>query len=190
MAYLNEDQLHDLGFKSLGRDVKVSDKASIYDAGEIEIGDFSRIDDFCVVSGKVNIGKYCHITPMCLIAGGTKGVVLSDFCTLAYGVKVFSQSDDYSGKSMVNSLIQDCYKYEIKQKTILERQVIVGANTVIMPGVTIQEGCAIGAASLVNKNTDAWGIYVGTPAIRIKDRSKQLLEFEAKFLTEVKDDPI
>jgi hypothetical protein len=46
MAYLTDEQLKDMGFKSLGNNVKVSDKASIYNANQIEIGDNSRIDDF------------------------------------------------------------------------------------------------------------------------------------------------
>ena len=54
MAYLTEDELKTLGFKSLGENVKISDKASIYDAHNIQIGDNSRIDDFCVISGNVS----------------------------------------------------------------------------------------------------------------------------------------
>src|SRR5690554_3494337 len=109
MAYLTETQLNEIGFKNLGKNVKISDKASIYNADQIEIGDNSRIDDFCVISGKVIIGKYVHITPMCLIADRKLGIIMEDFCTIAYGVKVFSQSDDYSGKTMVNSLIPEKY---------------------------------------------------------------------------------
>ena len=60
MAYLTENQLQQLGFKSLGKNVKVSDKASIYNYDQIEIGDNSRIDDFCILSGNIKIGKYCH----------------------------------------------------------------------------------------------------------------------------------
>ncbi|MBD8753484.1 acyltransferase, partial [Pseudomonas fluorescens] len=93
MAYLTNEQLALIGFKKLGKDVKISDRASIYNADQIEIGDFSRIDDFCVISGKIKFGRFNHITPMCLIAGGTPGIVFEDFCTLAYGVKIFSQSD-------------------------------------------------------------------------------------------------
>ena len=68
-------------FKSLGKDLKISDKASIYNPECIELGDYSRIDDFCVVSGKVKIGKYVHIAPFCLIAGGEEGVVMDDSTT-------------------------------------------------------------------------------------------------------------
>ena len=73
MAYLTEEELKAAGFKKLGRNVKISDKASIYDADKMEIGDNSRIDDFCVVSGNILIGKFVHIAPMCLVAGGELG---------------------------------------------------------------------------------------------------------------------
>src|SRR5690554_7845280 len=104
MAYLPQEALQDLRFKSLGKNVKISDKASIYNPETIELGDFSRIDDFCVISGRVSIGKYVHVTPHGLIAGGEKGVFIGDFSGLSYGVRIFSQSDDYSGNTMVSSL--------------------------------------------------------------------------------------
>ena len=63
MAYYSKEKLNNMGFKSLGRNVKISDKASIYNFGQIEIGHNSRIDDFCVVSGKITIGRNVHITP-------------------------------------------------------------------------------------------------------------------------------
>ena len=187
MAYLTLSELNNMGFKSLGKNVKISDKASIYNANEIEIGDNSRIDDFCIISGNITIGSHCHITPMCLLAGGEKGIHLNDFCTLAYGVKIFSQSDDYSGETMVNSLIPKKFKNEKKEKVTLERQVIVGAGSMIMPGVTVAEGCSIGAMTLVNKSTKPWGIYLGIPAKKIKNRKQTLLELEQQFLEENND---
>lgn len=188
MAYLNEIQLRELGFKNLGINVKISDKTSIYNAELIELGDNTRIDDFCVISGKVVIGKYCHITPMCLIAGGVPGIFFSDFCTLAYGVKIFAQSDDYSGLTLTNSLIPKKFKDEIFKSVSIGRHVIVGADSVILPGVDIAEGCSIGAMSLINKSTESWGIYVGSPARRLKDRKQDMLELEKKFLKEIAND--
>lgn len=190
MPYYSEAQLASMHFKRLGKGVKISDKASIYDARRIEIGDYSRVDDFCVLSGTISIGKYCHVTPMCLIAGGEPGVTLSDFGTLAYGVRVFAQSDDYSGETMVNSLIPREYKSEIFQSVEIGRQVVVGAGSTILPGVTVAEGCAIGAMSLVKRSTRPWGIYVGSPARRVKERKKNLLELEKKFMAEQSDDSV
>nr|WP_299241717.1 acyltransferase [uncultured Halomonas sp.] len=190
MAYLTQEALEALGFKKLGKNVKISDKASIYDHERIEIDDNSRIDDFCVVSGRVSIGRFCHISPQCLIAGGELGVFLADFCGLAYGVKVFSQSDDYSGATMVSSLVDKKYKNEFFSRVVLERHVIVGAGSIVFPGVTIAEGGSIGAMTLVSKSTDPWGIYFGCPARRIKERKKDMLELEKQFLKERNDDPV
>lgn len=190
MAYLTEQELQKLGFKKLGVGVKISDKACIYNAELTEIDDYSRVDDFCVLSGKLVIGKYNHITPMCLVAGGIPGIYFHDFCTLAYGVKVFAQSDDYSGETLANSLIPKKFKKEYFSAVSFGRHVIVGAGAVIFPGVELAEGCAIGAMALVTKSTASWGIYTGVPAKRVKDRKKDLLQLETQFLSELSHDSI
>ena len=181
MAYYSETKLREMNFKSLGVNVKISDRASFYDCHRIELGDNSRVDDYCVISGNVVIKSYCHITPMCLIAGGEPGIFIEDFCTLAYGVKVFAQSDDYSGKTMTNSLIPQEYKSEIFKPVYLDRHVIIGAGSVVFPGVKIAEGCSVGAMTMVNKSTEPWGVYIGVPAKRVKNRSRDLLNLEQKF---------
>ena len=79
MAYYTDEELKRIGFKSIGKDIKISNKASIYNPSEIEIGDYSRIDDFCVISGKVKLGRNVHIAPHCLVAGGSEGVVFGIF---------------------------------------------------------------------------------------------------------------
>jgi len=182
MAYYTQEQLQNLGFKYIGKNVKISDNASIYNCDQIEIGDNSRIDDFCVISGKIKIGRNVHITPTCLVAGGIKGIIFEDFTTLAYGVKVFTQSDDYSGETMMNSTVPKEYKNEYMKEIIIKKQSIVGAGSIIMPGVILEEGTTIGAMSLVLKSTLPWGIYIGIPAKRLKNRKKDLLELEKKYL--------
>lgn len=187
MAYYTQEQLTQLGFKYLGKNVKISDKASIYNCDQIEISDNSRIDDFCVVSGKIKIGRNVHITPMCLVAGGEKGIVFEDFTTIAYGVQVFTQSDDYSGETMTNSTVPKEYKSEFMKEVVLKRYSIVGAGSIIMQGVVLEEGTSIGAMSLVLKSTEPWGIYVGNPAKRLKHRKKDLLELEKQYLESEKN---
>lgn len=190
MAYITQEKLLQMGFAYIGKNVQISDKASVYNCERIYIDDNSRIDDFCVISGEINIGKYVHITPTCLVAGGEVGVILEDYSTLAYGVRVFSQSDDYSGKTMVNSLIPTKFKDEFFAKVLIKKHVIIGSGTTILPGVTIEEGCSVGAMSLVTTSTKSWGVYVGIPAKRIKERKQDLLILEQQFLKESNDDPI
>ena len=186
--YYTQKQLEKLNFKYIGKNVKISDKASIYNFEKISIDDNSRIDDFCVVSGKVKIGKNVHITPMCLVAGGEEGIIFEDFTTIAYGVKIFTQSDDYSGTTMTNSTIPKKYKNEYKKKVTLKKHSIVGAGSIIMPGVVVKEGTSIGAKSLVLKSTEKWGIYIGNPVVKFKNRNKDLLKLEKQFLEEQKSD--
>lgn len=184
MAFLSDKELSELRFKFLGKNVRISHKASIYNPELIDIGDHSRIDDFCVLSGRVTIGRNVHIAVFCNVAGGEKGVFLEDFSGLAYGCHVFSQSDDYSGGTLTNPTVPDRFKKEDKRPVVIERHCIVGACTIILPGVTLKEGAAIGAMSMVTKDTEAWSIYFGSPAKRIKGRKKTLLELEAAYLRE------
>ena len=158
MAYLTRAELEQMGFLSLGKEVKISDKASIYDAQRMSLGDYCRIDDFCVLSGQLTLGRFCHVTPMCLLAGGEPGIHAAEFCTFAYGVKVFAQSDDYSGATMVNSLIPRKYKSEKFAPVRIDKQVIIGTNAVVFPGAHLAEGCAVGAGAVVTRSTAPWGI--------------------------------
>jgi acetyltransferase-like isoleucine patch superfamily enzyme len=41
-----------------------------------------------------------------------------------------------------------------------------------LPGVTLSEGCVIGANSVVTKTTEPWTIYVGNPAKPTKKRNQ------------------
>jgi acetyltransferase-like isoleucine patch superfamily enzyme len=182
MAFLDIKQLEKLKFKYLGRNVKISDKASIYNADQIEIGDHSRIDDFCVISGKVTIGRNVHIAVFCNVAGGEKGITFEDFSGLAYGCHLFTQSDDYSGKTLTNPTVPDQYKSETKKAIVIGKHSIIGTSSLVFPGVVMGAGTSVGAQSLVTKSTDEWSIYAGRPAKRIKARSKDLLESEKEYL--------
>ncbi|WP_369434049.1 acyltransferase [Psychromonas sp. MME1] len=163
---------------------RISDKASLYNTEMISIGANSRIDDFCLISGNVTIGRNVHIAAYCNIAGGAPGVKFDDFSGLAYGCHVFSQSDDYSGKTLTNPTVPDKYKSETYKSVTIGRHVIVGAQSIILPGANLAEGCSVGAMSMVTKPTKSWGIYFGIPAKRIKERSNDLLKLEEGYLNE------
>lgn len=182
MAFLSEKLLKEMGFKTLGREVKISDKAAIYNPELMEVGDYSRIDDFCVISGRVSIGRNVHVAVFCNVAGGELGVTLEDFSGLAYGCHVFSQSDDYSGRTLTNPTIPEEFKKVLRAPVILKRHVIVGTCSVVLPGVTVEEGTSVGAMSMVTKSTEPWSVYFGVPAKKLKSRKKDLLLLEQEYL--------
>ena len=182
MGFLPQSELERCGFRYLGNNVLLSDKASIYDSDQIEIGENSRIDDFCVVSGRVSIGRNVHIAVFCNVAGGTEGIRLDDFSGLAYGCQLFAQSDDYSGATMTNPTVPAAYKNETRRRIHVGRHCILGTQSLVFPGVSIGEGTSVGAQSVVTRSTEEWSIYLGNPAKKLKDRKRDLLLLEAKYL--------
>lgn len=184
MGFLSRDEMERLGFASLGQNVVLSDKASFYNCAAISIGSHVRIDDFCALSagaGGIRIGSYIHIAIGCSLIGAG-AILIEDFSTLSSRVAIYSSSDDYSGRSLTNPLLPAEYKRVHEAPVHLGRHVVVGSGSVILPGVDIQEGCAIGALSLIKNDCPAFGIYAGSPARRIKERAADLLELEKKFL--------
>ena len=91
---------------------------------------------------------------------------------------------------MTNSLLPKKYKKEILLPVKLGKHVIVGAGAIVLPGVDIAEGCSVGAMALLTKSTQPWGLYIGSPARRIKERKRDLLELEKQFLLETTNDPV
>lgn len=184
MAYLTKDELHKLDFAYLGNDVKISSKASLDKSHLMSIGHRSRIDDFCAVSGNVRLGNNVFVATHCSLTGSIDIVDLQDFSTIAFNCHIFSGSDDYSGSSLTNPTIPAKYKNAWTSRVEIGRHSIVGASSVVFPGVVIAEGSSIGAGSIVNRSTEPWGVYVGSPARRIAERSKDLLELETEYLNE------
>lgn len=181
-SFYSRGELENIGFKSLGEEnIYISRKASIYSPQKISIGNNVRIDDFCILSGRIEIGNYIHIAAYSALYGGTEGIYLSDFVNISSRVSVYSVSDDYSGKTMTSPMIPDKYKAVESMPVYIERHVIVGATSVILPGVTLKEGSSFGSFSLINKDSESWSINVGIPFKKIRDREKEVLELEKEF---------
>ena len=83
---------------------------------------------------------------------------------------------------MTNPTVPSQYTDVTHADVFLGKHVIVGCGSVILPGVTLGEGVAVGALSLVNKDCETFGIYVGKPARRIKGRKRELLELEQRLI--------
>lgn len=180
MAFLTQEQLASIGFASFGYNVLISDKASIYGANRIHIGSNVRIDDFCVISageGGIELGNYIHIAVYSSLIGAGK-ITLADFCNISSRVAIYSSNDDYSGTYMTNPMVPTEYTNVTHADVTLDKHVIIGSGSVVLPGVTLHEGVAIGSLSLVTKDCEAFGIYLGAPVKKIKNRNRSLLEKE------------
>ena len=184
MAFLTIKQLSAMGFLSIGENVLISEKTSVYGASRISIGRHVRIDDFCILSAGekgIHIGNHVHIACYTSLIG-KEAISLGDFSNLSSRVAVYSSSDDYSGASMTNPTLPEQFTNVDHRPVSIGKHCIIGAGTVILPGVALAEGCAIGALSLVTKSCGSCGVYAGVPARLIQKRSRQFLECEKAFL--------
>ncbi|OGH16801.1 MAG: hypothetical protein A3C30_00470 [Candidatus Levybacteria bacterium RIFCSPHIGHO2_02_FULL_40_18] len=184
MAFLTRPQLNKFGFKHLGKNLKISPKASFHNTSNISIGDNSRIDDFCVLSagsGGIWIGKNIHISVFASLIGKEK-ITVGDFSTISSRVSIYSSSDDYSGEYMTNPTVDPKFTNVTHGDVNIGKHVIVGSGSIILPNIILEDGVCVGALSLIKNNCKSFCIYGGIPAKFIKKRSRELLEKEIKFL--------
>lgn len=183
--FLSEEELKGLGLKEYGEDVLIGRHAILYHPEKLSLGNHVRIDDFTVVSGKVTLKNYIHISQFCGLYGGDEGIVMEDFSGLSSKCSIYAVSDDYSGASMTNPTVPAKYKPgSISSPVRIEKHAIIGCNSVVLPGVKVAEGTAVGSMSLCNKSTEAWSMYVGIPARKKGERRKELLELERQLHAE------
>ena len=183
------NQTSRLPFTRVGRDVTVWSTAKIVGAEAISMGDAVIIDDFVLLFGgaRTEIGSFVHIGPFSSIAGGGE-FIMEDFSGLSGGVRVYTGNEDYRGGCLTNPTVP--FPYRIAQRSFvrINKHAIVGANAVILPGVTIGEGTAVGANSLVTKDCEPWTVYFGSPAKPLKRRPKvRILELEAQLRQDLYD---
>lgn len=183
MAWLSESEISEMGFGKTGKNALLSNKASYYNCKNIRIGNNVRVDDFCVLSagdGGIDIGSHIHIAVYSSIIG--KGnVYLADFCNISSRVSIYSSNDDYSGTALTNPTIPEEFSNVLHADVAIGRHVIIGSGSIVLPGVRLEEGVAIGALSLVNKDCLSFGVYAGIPVQRIGDRQRSLLSVEKQF---------
>lgn len=172
-SYYTQNELSNIGFKSFGENVFISNKTSIYSPQDISIGDNVRIDDFCILSGKINMGNHIHIASYSGLFAGNVGITLNNFSGLSGRVLVYAISDDYSGKSLVGPTIPDKYRKINSKEVIIHSHCHVGAGSILLPGSILKEGACLGSMSMVsNRKLSEWSFYFGIPAKKVSERDK------------------
>ena len=151
----------------------------------VEIGDNVIIDDFSYISTALLIEDHVHISAGAKIIGGRDvRVTFRSFSTLAPNVTLAAGSDDYVA-GIATPLVPRSVKGDVEVADIeIGRHSIVGAGSVVLPGVIFGEGAAVGALSLVKRALAPWTLYAGAPAREIKPRDRdRIQELERQFMT-------
>lgn len=174
-SFYSEQELSELGFKSVGKNVRISRNARFYGIGNISIADNVRIDDFCILSGKITIGSNIHIGAYVALYGSC-GIVLEDYTGISSRTTIYSAMDDFGGDYLVGPIHKQAQTNVEGAEVILRKYSQVCAHCLVFPGVEIGEGAVIGACSMVRYSVDGWGIYIGTPVRLLKQRNRNLVD--------------
>jgi acetyltransferase-like isoleucine patch superfamily enzyme len=187
-SYYSDEELITMGFQSVGSNVLVSRKSSIYGNSRIMIGNNVRIDDFCVISagaGGIQIGNYVHIAVFASLQGqGT--IEIEDFVSISSRVSVYSSNDDYFGKFMANPTVPDKYTGAQHADIHIGKHVMIGSGAILLPGIKVNDGAVVGALSLVTQDCEEFYIYKGNPAKKLMPRSRRLLDHEKDLISGAK----
>ena len=114
---------------------------------------------------KVRIGNHCRISYGTFL-NGTGSIIIGDDVLIGMNVKVITTNHVFD---RIDIPIRE--QGEISKPIIIGNDVWIGANVIILPGISIGNGCIIGAGSIVTRNLPDYSIAVGNPAKIIKIRS-------------------
>lgn len=127
------------------------------------IGQDTKIWQFCVVLEKAVIGKNCNICAHVLIEND---VIIGDNVTVKSGVQLWDglriEDNVFIGPNVTftNDLYPRSKKYPEKfLNTVIKKGASIGANATIIPGITIGENAMIAAGSIVTKDVPANTLY-------------------------------
>jgi acetyltransferase-like isoleucine patch superfamily enzyme len=155
-------------------------------AGKAYLGKINKTED-----SVIQIGLMSYISGFSNIYGNGK-LIIGSFTSIADGFEVFTSNYshpthlvstyNFTGNARIveegKQLKTEFEKQSVNNDCIVGNDVWIGKDVCIMNGVEIADGSVVGMKSMVNKNTDDFGIYVGTPAklIRYRFENKRINE--------------
>lgn len=133
-----------------------------------EVGDNVRLEHFILLKKGTKIGNNVYVDSYVKSSGKNQigsGVTLRFNATIAREVTI---EDDVFISPNVMTVYSD-HEGKAHPGTVIGKGCHIGTNAVIGHGIKIAPGTVIGAMSLVTKDIENPGVYVGIPAKKIRD---------------------
>ena len=151
---MNDIELKRL-LKYVGENVIIPKNIRIRHPEKVVIGDNCIIDDFTYISGEINLGNGVHIGANCTFQAGKSRIQINHYTGISSGCRLFAVSSDYLSSdidlpTLPDDLVQ-LTSSTINKSIFIGRACLIGANSIILPGVSIPDGCSFGATSKITK---------------------------------------
>lgn len=137
------------------------------------------------------MGAKCHFYPRSKV-WAPWNLICSDQVTAADGVEIYNPAPVTLGSHAI--LSQDAYvcgathDYDDPAFPLIAYAMTVGAycwvcaRASVAPGANLGEGAVLGLGSVATRSLDAWTVYAGVPAIKVKERRRVGAGFEGAGL--------
>lgn len=126
--------------------------------------------------GLLSIGSRCHIGPFAVISG-LGGLSIGDDVTISTGSKLYSLSHHYRSYARpwdrsvgFGSMLPDDRQAMVEGPVVLEGNVGIGADCLVLPGVTIHRDAFVLPRSVVRRSLPGGMIAGGDPAAALSAR--------------------
>jgi acetyltransferase-like isoleucine patch superfamily enzyme len=164
------------GFASAGADVRIYDMSRITAPEQITLGSHIVVDDFVFLQGgqRLEIGDYVHVSSFASISGGGEGVV-GAFAGIASGARVYTGTDVVDGSGLIGPGVPSELRAVERARTEIGEHALIGANAVVLAGLTVGPGAVLGACGVATEDLEPWTINVGVPARPVKRRSSETI---------------
>lgn len=137
-----------------------------------QIGDHTAVWHYCHVEAKAIVGECCNLGQNVYIGNNA---VVGNGCRLGNSVAVFSHVElgdfVFCAPFMVFTHIAfpraAVNRRASFEKTIVKNGVTLGANSTVLPGITIGAGTFLAAGSTLTKDCKDWALMLGTPARQV-----------------------
>jgi len=126
-------------------------------ARRLGFGDGASIYESAAVYGDVFVGEHSWIGPNVLLDGAHAPLRIGAFCSISAGVHV------YTHDTMAWALTRGKASPRV-ESVIIADCCYIGSQSIIAAGVTVGEGCVVGANSFVNRDLESGCVYAGSPA--------------------------
>ncbi|MGR4893335.1 acyltransferase [Sphingopyxis sp. LARHCG72] len=185
-GYYCSEELRGFGFAHVGENVQIAKNCTIIGLEHISFGDHVRIDGFTtlVAAAPMTFGNRIHVGGLCHFVA-SEPLTMGDFFGASQGVKIYTASDDYTGRGLVGPMVPAELRRATRRPIALGDFTLIGANSILLPGANMAEGATLGAQSLSAKPMEEWTIYFGAPAKRVKSRSRRCVELAASIGTQL-----
>ncbi len=177
-ALLGRDELEQLGFASLGHDVRIDRRAALFGPESMHIGSHVRIDSFSVITAgaaEIHLGSYTHIAAHTYLSGAQGGIRVGYGAGIAPFAALYSAVEDYTDGFLTNpSVPLDLRSPEVGLVEIGPHAAI-GSSSVVLAGMRIGFGASVGALSLVSRRVRPFEVVHGNPIRRTGQRNRDRL---------------